>query len=230
MVGAWRAVGRPRPSASKAQKGIWDHAGCILLDDVRDGFEVGQMEFGPSELEEGVVVERGIAGGLLALTEVDEKFERSLAKPTSIFNAQRKELITLSDGLGSELVVLLGFTKLGCVARLGGGFPEGTGAGTGASADVGEDLRLATGGRIGQHHEVRSSRLKAQGPFLLNTVSEAKLPHDPSPRMDYGVVPEGGAGTAGRSFAYKQMISVAVDGLVTQTALDGLTGKDEVRE
>ena len=41
--------------------GVWDHARCILLDDVRDGFEAGQMEFGPSELEEGMVVERGVA-------------------------------------------------------------------------------------------------------------------------------------------------------------------------
>jgi hypothetical protein len=48
--------------------------------------------------------------------------------------------------------------------------------------------------------------------------------------MNHGVVPESGAGTTDRSLADKQVVSVAVDGLVTQTALDGLTGKDEIRE
>ena len=57
MVRAWKAVRWARPPASEAQMGVWDHAGCILLDDVRDGFKAGQMEFGPSELEEGMVVE-----------------------------------------------------------------------------------------------------------------------------------------------------------------------------
>ena len=61
MVRARRAVRWARPPASKAQVGVWDHAGCILLDDVRNGFEVGQVEFGPSELEESVVVERRVA-------------------------------------------------------------------------------------------------------------------------------------------------------------------------
>jgi hypothetical protein len=92
---------------------------------------------------------------------VDEELKRLFAKPTSIFDAQREESVALSNGLGCELVVLLGFTKLRGVARLSGRFRKSTGAETGACANVGEDLRLATGGRISQHHEVRPSRLEA---------------------------------------------------------------------
>ena len=71
---------------------------------------------------------------------MDEELKRLFAKPTSIFDAQREESVALSNGLGCELVVLLGFTKLRGVARLSGRFRKSTGAETGACANVGEDL------------------------------------------------------------------------------------------